>query len=498
MMRRMKTPIEAALAVVLAVLGAGCPNGSAQREAERPIEFMVANDAETLDPRYSVDAVGLRATRLFHAGLVRLDADTLAPRPCVAESWQFVDGLTLRVALRKDLRFHSGAPLTSRDVVATLKAFASPEVGSRHARVVEAIASAEEDGPHAVLVRLKRPHGTLLTDLELPILRADEAGGSPRPEGGLDGLGPFALGRAERGAILLSPAPKGTGVGPETRRPVVLRTVHDENARALRIMAGRADIAQSVLSPAILPTFRSQLVTRRGANLTYLLMRVDRAPLSDASVRRAIARAIDRDAIARTLLGGYAETASTLLPPAHWSHSDRPGLSYEPGAAREALGGRGLSLTLLSSTDRSRVTVARFVAQELGDAGVGVDVRPLELGTMIARLNAGDFDMAILQLPELTEPNVLRVFLHGSQVPPAGSNRGRVHDAELDALLDEGMRAMDQDARRGIYAKVEALMHDRLYWVPLWHEDHVAVVGPRAKSFLPSAEGRWLSLATLP
>ena len=100
-------------------------------------------------------------------------------------------------------------------------------------------------------------------------------------------------------------------------------------------------------------------------------------------------------------------------------------------------------------------------------------------------------------MPELTEPNVLGVFLHGGQIP-GGANRGRVRDPELDALLDEGATVSDRDARRAIYAAVEARLRDRLYILPLWHEDQVAVVSPRARGFVPSAEGRWLSLATLP
>src|SRR6202041_816229 len=99
------------------------------------------------------------------------------------------------------------------------------------------------------------------------------------------------------------------------------------------------------------------------------------------------------------------------------------------------------------STERLRLTVARTMAQELGDVGLDVEVVPLELGTLIARLNAGDFDLASLQMPELTEPNVLRVFLHSAFVPPAGANRGRIRDAELDALLDLGDRTLDLTAR---------------------------------------------------
>jgi len=475
----------------------------AEAEKARPIELIVSNDAETLDPRYAVDTVGLRATRLVHAGLVRLDPNTLSPVPYAAESWRWLDERTLRVALRHDVHFHSGARFTSRDVVATLRAFASPEVGSRHARAVEAISEAREDGEDAVVIILKRPRGTLLTDLELPILRADEAMAPPRPDGRLDGLGPYAVAEVSHGAVLLAPPhPPQPGLLDAPSHAVILRTVHDENARALRLTAGRSDIALNVLAPAILPALAREpdltVTARPGANLTYLLARVDRGPLARVEIRRALGEAIDRESIARTLLGGYAKSANELLPTMHWAHTALSPLPYAPDAARQVLAPEGLHFTLLTSTDRSRLTLGRFVAQQWADVGVSVDVQPLELGTMLARLNAGDFDLAILQIPELTEPDVLRVFLHGASVPPAGANRGRVHDAMVDALLDEGQRLTDRDARRAVYAKLEARLHEQLYLVPLWHEDQIAVVGPRARAFSPSAEGRWLSLAMLP
>src|SRR4029077_17445082 len=113
--------------------------------------------------------------------------------------------------------------------------------------------------------------------------------------------------------------------------------------------------------------------------------------------------------------------------------------------------------------------------QELGDVGLDVDVVALEFGTMIARLDAGDFDMAILQIPEMTEPNVLRNFLGSAFVPPAGANRGRVRDAELDASLDEASRVIDRDARRALYATFEKRQRAEMHVIPLWYEDQVAV-----------------------
>jgi peptide/nickel transport system substrate-binding protein len=465
--------------------------------------MLVENDAETLDPRYATDSVGMRTTRLVHAGLSRLDDDTLEPKPYAAESWRWLDPLTLEVTLRDGIRFHSGAPLRPADVVATLRAFASPQVGSRHAMVVSAIAEARETGARTLVVRLARPHGTLLTDLELPILRADQAAGPPAPEGTLDGLGPYTVARAARGDLLLAPAEGG--VLPRPAHALELRTVHDENARALRLEAGRADVAVNLVSPTLLPPLAAQpglaVASRPGSNLTYVVVQEGRGALGDPRVRRALSLAIDRATLCSTLFDGRARPASGIIAPAHWAHTDAPPLPFDAAAARALLaeaGASGLHVTILTSPERLRGDVARFVAQELGDVGIAADVVPLELGTKLARLNAGDFDLAFLQLPEMTEPNVLRHFLHGDFVPPAGANRGRVHDAELDALLDEGDRERDPERRRAIYARVEARERERMDWIPLWYEDQVVVTSERARGFLPSAEGRWLGLARLP
>jgi peptide/nickel transport system substrate-binding protein len=104
----------------------------------------------------------------------------------------------------------------------------------------------------------------------------------------------------------------------------------------------------------------------------------------------------------------------------------------------------------------------------------------------------------MLQMPEFTEPNVLRVFLHSSSIPPGGANRGRVSDSVVDALLDEGASRIEAEDRRRIYQTLEQRLRAEALFVPLWHEDQISVLSDRARTFVPSAEGRWLSLAELP
>src|SRR5438105_862755 len=89
-----RLPVTMSLAVVL--LCAACAACNEASPRERPIEMLVQNDAETLDPRYVTDAVGIRTSRLIHAGLTRLDSTTLAPTPYAAKSWAWIDPQTLR------------------------------------------------------------------------------------------------------------------------------------------------------------------------------------------------------------------------------------------------------------------------------------------------------------------------------------------------------------------------------------------------------------------
>ncbi|HVU06102.1 MAG TPA: ABC transporter substrate-binding protein [Polyangiaceae bacterium] len=485
--------------VVAAAALAGCMRTEPQ--GPRALEVVVSTEIATLDPRYATRALDVKVTRLVHAGLVGLAPDTLEPVPLVAETLVPAGPLALDVTLREHVTFHDGAPLRPEDVCETLRALADPALGSPHRSIVSSIASCEPTGPRTLAIRLAHPRATLLTDLEVPILRADQARRAPESDGALDGLGPFRVVRAEPSAVYLEPAE--TFVLPKPKHAVVVRTVRDENARVQRLLAGRSDVAENAISPALLPALDGvsglSVVSRPGANVTYLLFQNDHPPFDRAEVRRAVARAIDRELVRETLLAGRAEVARTLLPTGHWATPDVPLEPFSPDAARAVLSGLP-PVTLLTSTERARVTIARAVAQMLSDAGLPAAVTPLDLGVLLSRLDAGRFDVALLQIPELTEPNVLSWFFHPRGIPGEGGegkNRARFRDPAAAALLDAAGATTDREARRRYYAEFSALVARELPVVPLWHEDQVAVLSSRAAGFRPSAEGRFLSLASL-
>ncbi len=461
---------------------------------DRPLEVIVSTYIDTIDPRVVIEVSSMRASRLVHAGLLCLDPETLAPNPCAAKSFAWQDDRHLRVELREGVRFHSGKLLDVADVVATFAAYKRPE--SRRSSMFEPLERVDADGQAAVVFTLNRAYATLLTDLDAPILRADEARSMPTTGASLDGLGPYRVTAFAPYELALEPS--DTGIAMKPKHKLLVRTVTDENARALRFLSGRADVAVDQLSPALLPGIERQqglsVVSVKSTNVLYLAVNHAHPALRELRVRQAISLAIDREGITKTLLEGRARPAAGLLP-----FVTQAAQMFSPSESKTRLKGTpSLTLSLLTSNDRSRVTMARYLAQLLSEVGVTVEIVALEFGTLLSRLNGGQFDLALLQLPDVSEPNVLGHFLHSAFVPPKGANRGHVADAQLDKMIDEGRGELDPQKRAALYQRLDAHVRTSLPVIPLWHEDHVAVVSPRAKGFLPAPDGRWSLLAALP
>lgn len=465
--------------------------------------MLVVSPPISLDPRYLTDAVGVRLSRLAHAGLFGLDPDTLEPVPLAAASYAWEGPLSLRVTLREGVTFASGAAFEAEDLCATLRAFGDPSLASPHAGLVEAVNRCEIMSPKEVRLGLAHERATLLTDLELPILRRDQAAGPKRPEGALDGLGPYALGGVSEGTVEFKA--RSGGVLPRPAHDLNVRVVRDENARALRLLAGRADVVPNGLSAPLLGAIEARgaiVRSRPGANLTYLLPHHGRAPFDDPRARRALSLGIDRERLARTLFEGRATPARSFVPPGSWAHPPGLGpLAHDQAEATRLFAEFGHpSVSLLVSSDRARGVQARAIAQMLRDVGLSVEVVTLELGSLLQRLTAGDFELALLQMPEITEPQLMQWFFHSGSIPGegVGANRARYRNPAVDDRLERASRSVDRGARQALLREALELMGGDLPVVPLFHEDQTVALSARAAAFVPSTEGRWLGLASVP
>lgn len=496
---------------LLLVIGVGCA-----RKAEQDPDVLVVllpRDAEQLDPRFVADPYGLRVSRLLFASLVTIDPRTLEVVPDLAESVVAMSPTRYEVKLRKGLRFNDGSPLDAVDVAETFRGIVDPELKSRYAHTYRRIQDIEVLDPHTLRFVLREPHATFLTDLELPIVRRQDARRriateeDPFPVG----AGPYRLVKRAPGVLELRANPhwyRGTPKVPSLR----LVVIRDDNTRALRMLAGQGDLAIGSIPPLLLPMFEDdpRFETREapGISTMYLGFYTPSPKLEDVRVRHAIGAAIDRQLLVDTKYRGLARVTDSWIPLGHWAHLDslvtQP---FDPEKARALLDEVGfvdppggeprMRLVLRTTSDRFRQSVARAIAAMLRDVGIEVDVRPSETATLIADLNKGRFELTLLEVPEVLEPHVLSWFFDSSRIPGPGSegaNRWRYQNEELDGLFELGRTRIDREERRAAYERAQQILARDIPVLPLWQPHTVAVVR-RGTDFDVPRDGRFGTLA---
>ena len=329
------------LAALLAVATA------CRRDADRPSDDTLVVGIESgplhFDPRVGTDQASWRVHDVVFPGLVKkgTGGDFL---PDLAESFDSADGVTWHARLRAGLTFHDGRPLTSRDVAFTYRSLLAPGFVSSKREPLKVIASIETPSPLDVVFRLSAPYASFPLQLLLGIVpdgtTTEEA--DTRPVG----AGPYRLVSYRPDDRVVFERFDGY-YGPRAILPrVVYKIVPDATTRALELLHGTLHLAINNLPPDILPRFRRSpglaVTSLPGSTYAYLAFNLRDPVVGKVEVRRALALALDRDALADGLWRGTVEKTETLLPPGHWARADDlPVLSRDLPRARALLDAAG-------------------------------------------------------------------------------------------------------------------------------------------------------------
>ncbi len=468
---------------------------------------IVEGDIGTIDPRFASTSHEIKISRLVFSGLTTADTRDLSIVPDLARSVEPEDeaGLSWRVVLREGLRFHDGHLVTSEDVVYTYRSVMDPATGSRYRSTYSYVTSVKALDARTVRFTLSETNASFLPDLTMPILPAHvlKPAGGRFEDGSMVGSGPFRLASRRAGRIELAAFPDPPA-GVKAVRRVIFLTVRDDNARVLRLRGGGADLSQNNIPVHLLGLFdgggRTRMLTGPGSSFTYLGLNLESDPVDDPRVREALLCAIDREAIVEHKLDGMARVSTGMLPFHHWAYSGNVARHpYDPGRARRLLDEAGLpdpdgegpktrfTLVFKTSSARFRVAVARVVAAAWRDVGIDVDLRPFEFSTLRAHLDSGSYQVTFMEIPMVIEPNLYRWFFHSTSIPGSGgsggANRWRYKSKQADGLMDSGVKVLDAQARKAVYAELQALLADDLPVLPLWHEDAVAVTSTRLNGY---------------
>jgi peptide/nickel transport system substrate-binding protein len=486
----------------------GCTRVEAD-DAESRLSVLVSGEPQSLDPRFVWDTWGLRVSRLIFASLFTIDPVKLDAVPDLAAGAERIGDREWVVRLKPGLTFSDGSTLDAHDVVETYRGVIDPSLGSRFAATYSRIERVEALSALEVRFVLEEPHATFLTDLELPIVRRRDARSvMAETPSALVGAGPYRLREREVGRVALEANPHWHGGTP--RHPNVdIVVVRDDNTRALRLLGGRGDLAPKTIPSLLVPLFVGhpafEIRHVGGPGTTYVGLNHEVDALRDARVRQALVAAIDRELLVRAKLGGRGRVASSFIPGGHWaSVGDLAPHRFDPERARALLreagygpGGATLSLVMRVTSDRTRISLGRAIAAMLGRVGVEVDVRPSETAHLRADLDAGRFELTLMEVPEVIEPHFLSWFFASDRIPSAttaGANRWRFRNDEIDAAFERGVRTFDRDDRKHAYADVQRILHREMPVIPLFHEDVVVVV-KRGLAYEAPRDGRLAPLA---
>jgi peptide/nickel transport system substrate-binding protein len=497
-----------ALAALISCSRAALPEGT--------LVILIQSPPETLDRRLALSAIAEHiAGNLIEPGLMKIGDDG-RPLPDLAERLEVLDPTHFVATLRPGLVFQDGSPLTADDVVATFRSLTDGRLHSPLASKYQNLRSVEALDPLRVRFELREPYAPFAVDLVMGIVPASVATSAEPASFGRHpiGAGPFRLAAwPEDEWLLLEANPDYYGGRPPLGH-LLFKTVRDETTRVLELLDGRADLAINQVSPPLLPMLEHapglKLLTGPGADAAYLMFQIDDPLVADLRVRQAIASAIDREAIVRYKFLGHARLGSSLLPPGNWARDDtllpiprdlpRARALLEEAGFSAAPPGRRLELTYKVSTDRFRKSVALAIAQQLGEAGIGVRVQTLEWGTFFTDVRRGNFELASLIWVPIIEPDLLFWVFASQSIPTPengfnGANRGHYRNAEVDALLAEARRDGEEESRRRRYLEVQQKVAAELPYLVLWYEDQVAVLREDLEGFTLSPVGSLDSLA---
>ena len=504
-MSRHPALLLASLAFV--VLLAGCRHDA--RDANT-VNFLIENSPASLDPRVGTDVSSEHIDELIFDSLVHKRAD-FGLEPWLATSWQTPDPLTFIFHLRTDIKFHNGQPLTARDVKYTLDSVRDGTVITAKAGTFRTIDRVDAPDAATVIVHLKQPDASLLWNLSGGAIGIVPYGSGRDFQQHPIGSGPFRfVSQQIDKEVVLERNPATWQTVPHIDR-VRFSVVPDAITRALELRKGSADVAVNALTADMVYSLRDDpnlvIQIAPGTPVQYVTFNVTDPILKDARVRRAIALAIDREAIIHALWRDTAQPAYGLLPPGHWAEADAGAAnSFDPAQSRALLDAAGyhpgkngvrFHVTLKSSTDESTRLLAAILQQQLKQVGIALDIRSFEFATFYADVTHGAFQMYALRWVGGNEdPDIFRYAFASSSFPPKGANRGHYVNATLDNLVQQAGESYDQSARRADYVQVQRILAQDLPSLPLWYLDTVVVHRRRLTGVEASRSGTFDFLRT--
>ncbi len=469
------------------------------------------SDVTSFDPIVPFDNMSIWTMLHMYDQLVRVGNDGVSIEPDAADSWRTSpDGKTWVLHIRDGITFADGTPLTAADVKAALD-----RAGSKASNFEDnftLISSATATDAHTLVVSLKAPSASFLAYASLyaasitPEKQMTAQGNAfwEHPVGS----GPYVLSEwVKNDHLVLKRNPHYWQKPYPYLDELRFEVLTDDNTRMLKFRSGELDIATNVPPNQVEPLKRVKGVTVRlfpQMRFDYVYYNHARKPFGDVRVRQALNSAVDHQAILKSVLYGYGSLAGSMLPPMlYWNKALKP-YPYDVAKAKAllqeaGLGGGFSTEILVVSGDNQASQIATILKDEFRAIGVDLKVTALDPGTIRARRNKGDFDMAKgYYTSDVIDPDELVAF----GIDYAGGAVAKWISYKNDRITQLSAAAeaeMNPEKRKAMYFEIQKIAHDQFAVLPLYYADNRTALWDSVHDFsqLPTANYRlwetWVS-----
>ncbi|WP_163558826.1 ABC transporter substrate-binding protein [Halomonas sp. NO4] len=360
-----------------------------------------------LDPTRTASATTAETThRNVFQGLTRIDRHGKV-RPALAQRWEVSeDGLKYRFWLRQGVRFHDGQRFDAEVAAYSLRRLLSEAAGNPQRLLYQAIREVEVAGSHSLVLHLSRPDSLLPFRLGLSaavmVHPASEPTNASRPVG----TGPYAFQGWERGeGVALAAFAEYWGEAPAIERATFTYT-----SNRLELEGGLAEglidlypDASSLTSHLAL-SHRADYRILDGFSEGEVIMAVNHArePFADRRVRRALAHAVNREALLEIYPAITPPLIGSHFSPGHPAYVDLADrYPHDPQRARELLAdaghAEGLSLTLTVPPTQYAELSSLYIASDLEAVGIEVALQRVSWPQWLEQVfNDREYDLTIV------------------------------------------------------------------------------------------------------
>ena len=404
--------------------------------------------------------------------LLRLD-DNLNPVPDLAESYEAVSDTCWEFKLRQDVKFHDGTQMTAADVKASLeyaKTFAEVSLFN------DSIESVDVVDDYTVRINTKTPDASLLFNLTQ---HANAIVPKALIDSGNDfntnpiGTGPYVWKEWKRGDQLEFEAFADYYLGEPAIKNVIWKIIPEGSSRTIALEAGEVDMVVDVESmdvDRIKENPDLATVEYTPTNVTWLMLNNEKPGLDNQNFRHAINSAIDKESVVTVALNNLGSVCETQVPNNLPGTSDANTDTYDLEKAKAYLEESGVDVSGMSfpiiCSDDTKKRAGEVIQANLKEIGIEANIESMDLATYLSTVAEGNFVAAIGGYGMGDTISYLNGVYHSKSIN--GSNKSRLNNPEIDAMIDQASATIDQAQREALTEQICAKLNEICTQAPLY------------------------------